>query len=647
MSTETTTDPLPYPATLLDSEGVVRILIIDDAFDDPSVDTVGTDAIQEFLGEIDGNPAAAEELRNLELAADSLEVVDDQYLTQLWQAFETLTVARRACEVHLFRDLIDKRAEVEPLVDLLRRELGREVVCVGSNPVLEDTSAKIIFLDYFLGAKTDKEAVETSQSFAEEIHSRYKEENKERPLIILMSSRVEVEAEKERFREETGLLGGMFEFILKAELSDRKKLFLRLAALVKALPFGYEVQHFVDAISAGLQTASVEFLKAVRSLGISDYTQIQLLSLKEDGTPLGDYMLWLYSSYLGHLLFEKDAAVRGRQKALNRLLFDSVSPTDTIPSSYLGTIYHSALFASSDEVAPHPQAPDGFAVRPHLLQLGLGDLFLDESSGAVWTVLNCDCDLAESPAGERKLDREQSVVLLPGKLMRLTENTGATALRTELFSWSGHLYRIVWFPKRVEAVAHYGVQNWMESRKCSRVARLRPQFALQLQRAFAADLTRVGLPVAPPISQRVAVQLGAPVSDGGTIIVSIPDVACVTHDRKRTRLILTVPGAVALKEAVEKSPAAIEQYQQSLDVEDPKTRSRSSKCDVWKRDLAVFLQQFDRWYAEQGIFDMPRDGELKRVGEHPLMMAKNLNIQEQREWQQPLVLNIVDLPESE
>src|SRR5581483_1070678 len=45
------------------------------------------------------------------------------------------------------------------------------------------------------------------------------------------------------------------------------------------------------------------------------------------------------------------------------------------------------------------------------------------------------------------------------------------------------------------------------SRRHERRARLRLPFALEVQRAFAADLTRVGMPVAPPIYQAVDIRL--------------------------------------------------------------------------------------------------------------------------------------------
>ena len=47
----------------------------------------------------------------------------------------------------------------------------------------------------------------------------------------------------------------------------------------------------------------------------------------------------------------------------------------------------------------------------------------------------------------------------------------------------------------------------MKSKGYERTARLRLPFALEIQRAFTANLTRIGMPVAPPIYQPVEVQL--------------------------------------------------------------------------------------------------------------------------------------------
>lgn len=77
---------------------------------------------------------------------------------------------------------------------------------------------------------------------------------------------------------------------------------------------------------------------------------------------------------------------------------------------------------------------------------------------------------------------------------------------TELFTWKGEKCRILWDVKKVVSIQYRHIGTWLAqgTGKClDRVARLRLPYALELQRAFTADLMRVGMPVAPPIFQTV------------------------------------------------------------------------------------------------------------------------------------------------
>ena len=121
-----------------------------------------------------------------------------------------------------------------------------------------------------------------------------------------MSSNDDVNRLAEEFREQSDIVGGMFYFVSKSDLTDPAGLLLNLDMLAMALPHGHLIQKFMDRIDNTIESKIEEivskFLTDIKRLNLDDYVYIQRLSLQADGHPLGDYLLWLYSAYFGHLL---------------------------------------------------------------------------------------------------------------------------------------------------------------------------------------------------------------------------------------------------------------------------------------------------------------------------------------------------------
>jgi hypothetical protein len=78
----------------------------------------------------------------------------------------------------------------------------------------------------------------------------------------------------------------------------------------------------------------------------------------------------------------------------------------------------------------------------------------------------------------------------------------------------------LWDPKRVNSVPYGDVSKWLQGAGFVLVARLRLPYALQVQQAFAADLTRVGLPMAPPIQRSARARLYCPCGDGKCVLLA-------------------------------------------------------------------------------------------------------------------------------
>ncbi|NWJ47093.1 MAG: hypothetical protein HXX08_14630 [Chloroflexi bacterium] len=166
----------------------------------------------------------------------------------------------------------------------------------------------------------------------------------------------------------------------------------------------------------------------------------------------------------------------------------------------------SQLFSISEQVTP----TDNELVKPNKPLTESPSLLsknYEESLPKLYMIINNECDLTFTPnKGKRKIDSEQAILLIEGELQPVSskENRGP---RTELFTHENQAYRIIWEPKKVRSI-HYGsFMKWYNEANLDRKARLRLPFALEIQRSFAADLTRVGLPVAPPIYRQANIKL--------------------------------------------------------------------------------------------------------------------------------------------
>ena len=252
-----------------------------------------------------------------------------------------------------------------------------------------------------------------------------------------MSSRAEVESLAEKFRNDSDLLGGLFDFVLREELQDEHILRVKLATWAAGIATGQKIQTFVETLRETIPTKAQDFIKKVRSLTIEDYAYVQALRLQDDGQPLGDYMLWLFSSLLINFVLEDNQELANNRKVLDELSLESLLPSQKPPSNHLSEIYGLAIAEpTSGNIEPHPrdETPDE---KKRLPLLNFGDLLIKDADSPLYMVATPDCDLLFSPGTKRTLDRDLSVILIPGKLYPLSDNKAHTPIQTELFHYKG------------------------------------------------------------------------------------------------------------------------------------------------------------------------------------------------------------------
>ncbi len=539
----------------LETVGISKALIIDDAFDKPTRQAVSNE-LPDFWAKIEFDDAAMAELHAIDSAIANESDISDEVLQSLWDKRKTDGHLADAVRT-LFSLKIGDWEQLEKLSAFLV-SLQIQPVRLGSDEDEPHEQFKLIFIDYYLGG-VGENAVEHSRGRARHL---YDSAVGERPFIVLMSS-ADV-GSPDLFRESSGLVRGLFGWLPKGEFSKADSLYLHFATWAFALPTRHEIQQFVETLEDALTKVSEEFKKYVRSLGFEDYANIQAFCLQEEGQPLGEYMLWLYKSLLGHLLHSQPP-VKELQAKLDAMEFSAFMPNQWQPSLRLAEIYGFAVTEPNiGPLGPHPRhkaAPtvskahedargdSGSSISPPDAARGeagpallgqrldaldeplkaaavgelakstecrkstftpmfvtLGDLFIKEHGRDVRAVINGACDLSFAPNEDREVHADLSVLLLHGRL-ELYEETSPSPenLRTELLKHDGHAYRIVWSRDRVTSVPFRDLERWCKEEKFERKARLSLPAALQIQQAFAMATMRVGMPVRPPVYRRVPV----------------------------------------------------------------------------------------------------------------------------------------------
>lgn len=651
-----------YIAELLGTKKVHKIAIIDDADDPLTRGELYAGEVNEFWTLlIADHPEEQEELKQFihetlgrDLRRD--KDIDDVVLQTLWANRNKLGRLKDPLDRVLFPKVIEKVSQLDRFQQHLESELNLEVFRQGTNiDVVEDLKGvSIVFIDYVLGPETDEQgSIERAERLTRDIYSAYSPS--EMPLIILMSSLEKAKGDEESFRDRSGLLRGMFYFASKNDLGDKDQLILNLAAWAKTLPTTVDIQRFVKTLEDAKDVAWDTFIRGVKSLSLGDYAYIQFLSLQDDGHPLGDYMLWLFNSYLGHLFFEGHRAMQEQQKVVDELSSTTLPPKQTMPSDQLVKMYQSALFNMNvEDVAGHPvitaMQREGATETPSssMPMLHLGDLFIKDGDSQVLMVLNADCDLAFGP--KRACDLNGTVLLIPGEL-RTIDKWGESSNQpvTDFFEYEGKRYRINWDTKKVYSYRYSDLESQLSNNNYHRRARLRLPFALEIQRAFAANLTRVGMPTAPPIYHSVKVEILARMIDkeGIALVVPTDDLAfwvlIKSNNKYEKQVFLTVQFGHILKKAIGEYEQKLEQQFRGLaESEDAKEQTKAKKLRRRIAALSEFRSDFESWFLELKSIQLPAEGRAVRLNTDLVGLTRGRNIKDEYKDPQDIIINIID-----
>ena len=598
----------------LSKVGITSAVVIDDAFDPLSLDDLRAE-IRDFWAGIIREKSALSELRAMKPGLNSEEDIDEELINKLWGMtlrgdLSSLSVP---CKTLLFQRQLEGHSELAVLVTNLSK-IGVTPILVGTDQDIPTDELKLFFLDFFLGpdpvpagpAAVDKAiqnmgsgtpehpSIQASMDKAKEILLKFED-----AFIVLMSSKDGAEQARTKFREVTGLIEGMFDFASKEQLAREKDLHLRLGLSAAGLPVRHDIQRFINALETSVNEASKKFITRIKSLSFEDYSYINSLSLRTEGHPLGDYMSWLYKSLLAHLVHNHGQVIDA-QKKLDSVDMKKYVPLKRSPSLELADIYRMALTEPGPSEAGH---------------LRLGDLYVKDAE-QVLLVVNADCDLIYScHSPSRPFPAERSILLHPGRLTQVDGMSSQDAKVTNLFLLDGEAFKIVWKHDGVITKKYSEVEEWLHSEGYCKKARLIAPHALEIQHHFAASLTRVGMPVAPPLPRRATVQVFGKNGDGtlARLGEDIAQGAFVDQDGFR----FTAEGFNEVLERVAEGVRHYTTLRESYNSSHPRFARLGKNIER----LESLLSDCEEWFAIiESNFDMPgKNG--KQLGSKGIIQA--------------------------
>ncbi|MDA7979506.1 MAG: hypothetical protein MPJ50_12140, partial [Pirellulales bacterium] len=154
------------------------------------------------------------------------------------------------------------------------------------------------------------------------------------------------------------------------------------------------------------------------------------------------------------------------------------------------------------------------------LHLSLGDMFFrrdgEGSLKEVLIVLNAACDLAYSPKSNRSFPADRYVLFEYGRLQPIDDDPDSASMCTQPFLHpdDGCVYRINWTHQKAIWKKYSECGEWLEAEHYDRKTRLALPYALELQKSFANHITRIGMPVQPPMARWRSVAICCAKDDG-------------------------------------------------------------------------------------------------------------------------------------
>ena len=414
--------------------------------------------------------------------------------------------------------VLDMLDDVRGLLELFWRDLGREVAVHGARPDAGDVAdADIVVVDYYLELRcTDEQAAQRTSNIVRDIADAAREGKGRVPQFLLVSSRPQA-IDAGAFREHAGLMSSRFRFFAKRALSTHEvEDLVSLHDLVDASDRTEKIERLVRDWGVGGRKAIESVERHMLGLDVSDLVYLDYFRLVNEGTNIGEYLLWFLTALVGsRMTASLDRPLWNEARGMR--LVEAVDEDGSVdqhtliktfdgPSRAIAEAYGEILLdrsrAAGGEGFPAPLAAD---------DLSEGDLFVQRPEAGtssyegaeVRLVMTPSCDLIrrrpwEGPAAK-------SVLLLPGTLVPVEEVKAPDPAEVYFVDVQGEEKRaalgVKWDFHRPLAVGWGSMSVDGPGEGFERLGRVRELYFHRIREHFAGRLTRVGTRVAPPLPE--------------------------------------------------------------------------------------------------------------------------------------------------
>ena len=506
----------------LEERGVKTALIVDDAFDNipKASDIINADAVWPIFNDdlSDEQRSRIAEVYPLAAERDFDELFrTDGYVAAVWGLREELGEIATT----VFLDYVSAQSTDEKYIQLVQQRLEAiGLVCETSGRAFEAKArtVDVIVIDLYLGQGQDPAAFDVSK---DALKRAVQAREVGPPLVILMSRSHRLEAKRDEFRDEVGLLDSAFRIIRKADLEEEGVIELQLQRLVDNLEDTRRLSNFVQALNKGLDAAAQRTLALLRKLKLSDLGQIHDLLLDAEGEPTGSYLVDVFDRVLQHEI-ERDEGIIDAAKALNSFTAVNHPPPFLSGSPELQELVD-RLVSQNKLRLKLPGSLESAVTFGDLLRLPLEEqpghpkLLSDLTQDEVLLVLTPVCDLQRGAAPR--------VFLLVGEVRDLTAanwSYGADA-RTPAIRLDDDLRWIQWDLKHVATATGALIDNHLRSGALRLAGRLRESHALELQQRVLSGLGRVGQVALLPATFPVELEVFYASTDNKPSLLEVPE----------------------------------------------------------------------------------------------------------------------------
>ena len=501
---------------------IERVLLVDDAYDPPAVTNLYAGSLLEFLdesmtSETDGDGIDAEMLQAARTALASNDLESE---------------AVEATIAHLFSGFCedgDERLDpggffaatkgagldqLRPLVKFLRRTMTDTAVqTTGLGEAVtsfSDFGPQLLFVDYYLdrssqpGPAPSPAAREASMEFLKRVIAP---PNENMPSIVLMSTHEITDVDEYRHETDDRILAVRFGFLEKRAIHTDDQSPLRGAAADVILDafqgyrFGNLLQGALSEWHGSVHKALKKLTSSIGDLSVKDFAYLIRFRLRSEASGLAEYLDWLFGENVRGLT---ESTIRWSHGSFTQLdsdtrLENSIEGALDGPTLSIARLFHGARVGGR-------RGRDAAEYR-------LGDIYLRKDTRDLRVVISPDCDLVMRLSGTSRTPRAklQSVLTMAGTLYEIQSKD---AVADELFIFSDAPHYIGWNPKDLSTFPINGEESMHCDANFKYVGTLTPVYALKTQGLALADLSRIGLPVAPAFGVSADVRVWTKLSDG-------------------------------------------------------------------------------------------------------------------------------------